>query len=371
MQPKLDDQLADHLAKYTDIWYRMESAGHPPAAGKSEVTDWILDTALQPADVSNLFRAERFYLAQNWTEFLRFRPTHASIFRSEPSNCSQLMNTAVPLQLWSDAARNALVPRNLQAQIAQAGWVRAVILQDRNQARLLATHLAALKPELTAEMRAYLAETDPAAASFDAVFLMLRAPGFEPQIRPGWSRETQVLKRDAFRDNWWDLISGNQLRPTQAPEDLLELYPDGKFVSAATPAKQRKAGDAEWSKQVSPCSTPATLIRPGPLRQNTAIENYAAGSLFSSTHNPVGLWPVLQICATTASNGASGTRIADTWPSRQSHRRISNNRDSWPATSLLCSALTDTESANGNVQTTCSAPSFPSFLTLLSAICRG
>jgi hypothetical protein len=74
MQPKLDDQLADHLAKYTDIWYRMESAGHPPAAGKSEVTDWILDTALQPADVSNLFRAERFYLAQNWTEFLRFAP---------------------------------------------------------------------------------------------------------------------------------------------------------------------------------------------------------------------------------------------------------------------------------------------------------
>src|SRR5580704_14508877 len=74
---------------------------------------------------------------------------------------------------------------------------------------------------------------------------------------------------------------------------------------------------------------------------------------FSSTHNPVGLWPVLQMCATISSNGASGTRIADTCPSRQSHNRISNSRDSCPATNRLCRLLTDTESANGNVQTTC------------------
>ncbi len=162
------------------------------------------------------------------------------------------MNTTVPLQLWSDAAHNNLIPRNLQTQIAQVGWVRAIILHDRTSARTFAQRLALLKPELTAEMHAYLAEPDPAAANFDAVFLMLRAPGFEPQLRPGWGRETAVLKRDILRDNWWALNSGNQFQAAASAgcrqDPGLDLYPDGKFISAAIPAQQREAGNAEWSK---------------------------------------------------------------------------------------------------------------------------
>jgi hypothetical protein len=338
MQPKLGDRLSDDLAEYTDVWYHMEP-GHLPAAGKSEVTDWILaiqaggenarkwpakptlpwllaalmwtksdpalmdaaravkpdspayatasyygilrqiqagqtdaarvwtDEALQqkePHQVSNLFRAERFYLAQNWTEFLRFAPrtpVSSDLVQDMPlsdnvanhsrpafdMDASQLLNTTVPLQLWSDATRNNLIPRNLQAQIAQAGWVRAVILHDRNAARAFAQRLAILKPELTAEMRAFLAEPDPSAANFDAVFLMLRAPGFEPQLRPGWGRETAVLKRDIFRDNWWTLNAGSQFTPPlQEPEG--DLYPNGKFISTAIPAQQREAGNTEWAK---------------------------------------------------------------------------------------------------------------------------
>jgi hypothetical protein len=329
MQPTLGGHLSRDLADYTDIWYHMQSSGHLPSAGKSEVTDWILaiqhggenarkwpakptlpwllaaimwnksddlinaaravkpdspayataayygilrqiqsgqtdaartwtDEALQqkePLQVSNLFRAERFYLSQNWTEFLRFAPRTpvSSDLGPVPRNeegkpafdldASQLMNTAVPLELWSDAAHNNLIPRNLQTQIAQAGWTRAVILHNRNAARAFAQSLAILKPELMTEMRAYLAEPDPAAANFDAVFLMLRAPGFEPQLRPGWGRETAVLKRDILRDNWWAVK-----QPEQAPADLLDLYPGSKFISAAIPAQQREAGSAERSK---------------------------------------------------------------------------------------------------------------------------
>ncbi len=42
MQPKVGARLSGDLADYTDIWYHMQSSGHLPAAGKSEVTDWIL-----------------------------------------------------------------------------------------------------------------------------------------------------------------------------------------------------------------------------------------------------------------------------------------------------------------------------------------
>ena len=330
MQPKLGDRLSDDLADYTDIWYHMQSSGHLPAAGKSEVTDWILaiqhggdnaakwrakptlpwllaalmwtksddpdlidaaravkpaspayataayygirrqiqagqtdaartwtDEALQqnaPPQVSNLFRAERFYLAQNWTEFLRFAPRTpvASDLGPVPPNeagkpafdldAAQLLNTTVPLRLWSDATHNNLMPRNLQTQLAQAGWTRAIILNDRNTASAFAQRLAILKPELATDMRKYLAEPDPAAAHFDAIFLMLHAPGFEPRLRPGWGRETPVLRHDIFRDNWWALDS------PQSPGDLLNPYLGGKFISAAISAPQREAGNSEWSK---------------------------------------------------------------------------------------------------------------------------
>lgn len=337
MRPKLGNRLSDDLTDYTDIWYDMQSSGHLPTAGKSEITDWVLaiqeggdnaqkwrakptlpwllaalmwtksdpdlvdaaravkpdspayatatyygilrqiqsgqtsaarqwaDEALrqkQPLAVLNVFRAERFYLAQNWTEFLRFAPRMpvSSDYGSVPPDdqgkpafdldAAQLMNTTMPLQLWSDATYNNLIPRNLQAQIAQAGWVRAIILRDRNSARIFAQRLTTLKPELATEMRAYLAEPDPSAANFDAIFLMLRAPGFEPQLRSGWGREAPALRRDIFRDNWWALNSGNPGAgvPPQAPENLFDLYPDGKFISAAIPPPQREVGSAEWTK---------------------------------------------------------------------------------------------------------------------------
>ena len=47
-----------------------------------------------------------------------------------------------------------------------------------------AQRVAQLKPELATHMQGYLAEKDPAAARFFAVFLMLRAPGLEPVVRP-------------------------------------------------------------------------------------------------------------------------------------------------------------------------------------------
>ncbi len=172
----------------------------------------------------NLLRAERLAMARDWTEFLRYstrRPVAVDYGDGNPdqpfapgtpskaiafdADSVVPMNRMVPLSRWVDAASNALVPPELQADIAQAGWVRAVVLQDRDAARALAARLAQLRPDRAAGMRGYLAESDPRAAQFAAMFLVLRNPGFSPELRVGLDRLTPVAKLDEFRDNWWNL----------------------------------------------------------------------------------------------------------------------------------------------------------------------
>jgi hypothetical protein len=172
----------------------------------------------------NLLRAERLAMARDWTEFLRYStrsPVAVDFGDGNPdqpfapgtprravafdADSVAPMNRVVPLSRWIDATSNALIPPDLQADIAQAGWVRAIALEDRDAAHALAGRLAQLRPPLAAAIRGYLAESDPQAEQFAAVFLMLRNPGFSPELRTGLGRLTPVAKLDEYRDNWWSL----------------------------------------------------------------------------------------------------------------------------------------------------------------------
>jgi hypothetical protein len=169
------------------------------------------------------------------------------------ADATESLNKAAPIQLWIDAARNPAVPASLQGQIAQAGWVRAVLLNDAVAAKALAQRTAELTPELRAEMRDYLAKGDPAEARFAAIFLMLRGPGFTPVIRPGFPREAGILERDMLRDNWWHFDGPSGYRDPEPGnhEALYDLYPDGKFIPPDfLPKDQRAAGEAEWHKLI-------------------------------------------------------------------------------------------------------------------------
>jgi hypothetical protein len=180
----------------------------------------------QSDSTRNLLRAERQAMARDWTEFLRYstrRPVAVDYGDGNPdqpfgpntpakavaldTDSVEPMNRMVPLALWSDAASNTWIPAELQADIAQSGWVRALVLEDRDSARAFAMRLAQLRPDLAAGMRAYLAETDPQAAKFAAVFLMLHDPGFSPELRAGLGRLDRITKLDEYRDNWWTLRS--------------------------------------------------------------------------------------------------------------------------------------------------------------------
>lgn len=208
----------------------------------------------QSPDVHNEFLAQRFKLARGWEEFLRFAPrtlvaVNYGIYGDSPveysgsvlSRATPLFetdftapfNSEVPLARWVDAASNALLPSALRADIAQAGWVRAVVLHRNTEARSLAQRLAELRPPLRPGMQNWIGEKDPQAAQFAAILLMMRTPGLQPIVREGLGRLTDERKIDDFRDNWWNLSEPTAAQPT--PSEFL-------------PEPERATGRDEWQQ---------------------------------------------------------------------------------------------------------------------------
>jgi len=243
----------------------LRARGQPDEARRW--TDAALAAKL-PMEVQNPMRAERLALARDWTEFLRYAPRRPvamdQVATDEPlsdagkgaegpafdRDAVDALNRKVPLGLWVDASRNPLVPGRLQAQIAQSGWVRAVLLGHSEQAHKLARRVAELSPELAAAMHAYEAEKAADAARFNAILLMLRTPGLEPVVRAGFGRELQVTRRDPFRDNWWKLKapSGNGEPPADNSPALFLNEP------------QRDSGAKEWDDLLAAAATGSTCL---------------------------------------------------------------------------------------------------------------
>jgi hypothetical protein len=219
-----------------------------------------------PRAAENAFRGERLSVARDWTEFLRYAARNPVAEQADaPLDAAQdrtafdhdvtdALNQRVPLALWADGSASRFVPASLQADIAQAGWVRAILLDRTEDAVALARRTAVLRPELAAGLQAYAAEKSPEAARFAAVLLMLRTPGLHPVVRPGFGRETKVDKLDEFRDNWWQLTSPQPpdyrvTVPAQAP-------PSADFL----PGPQRAEGQKEWESLLANAATGANYL---------------------------------------------------------------------------------------------------------------
>jgi hypothetical protein len=200
-----------------------------------------------PAAARNQLLAERLKVARDFSEFLRFAPRQivGVDYVGDPEESPRKgpmfdddavdwLNRQVPLSRWDEAARSELLPWSMRAQISKAGWVRAVILGRDAEARSLADLVAELDAGLSAGMREYIAEKEPANARYDAVVLMLRRPGLEPRVRSGLGRLARPARIDDFRDNWWSMTKecqsqAGRLRPAS-------------FLSDS----ERRAGEEEW-----------------------------------------------------------------------------------------------------------------------------
>jgi hypothetical protein len=177
----------------------------------------------------NAFLAERFAVARDFQELLRYAPRQpmaATVAEADQDmehqwrkvdtsttfdrDSAGAFNSKLPLRYWAEAAGAETLPRRLRGEIAAAGWVRAVLLDQPELARQLASRAAELRPELAESMRRYAAEQAPDRARFDAAYTMLRNPGLAPIVRTGFGRLAKVNRMDDLRDNWWLLQAGNQ-----------------------------------------------------------------------------------------------------------------------------------------------------------------
>ena len=240
------------------------------------------DAAALPNSSVNLFRAERMKAAASWEEFLKYsvrmsagsavaftqytgdaqpemEEPNAPQAKPRPGldvDATKILNEQTPVDLLLDAAGKEPLPQSIRREIAAAGWVRSILLQDEKTARSLAPVLQNLAPELKPLLQSYLDAGDARARNFAAVFLMLRNPGLRPFVQVGFGRETPVNKIDDLRDNWWcsfapaanGSLPGYYRNASIIGEPLREIYRDGAPKAQFFSPDDLARGQREWSQ---------------------------------------------------------------------------------------------------------------------------
>lgn len=215
-------------------------------AGKSDQARAQLDDLLArqkarlPASSLNLFLGLRMRLAKNLTEFLTFAqrlPAGFSWNEDERELAADLgddsdqkaivgrsffdldatrtLNEQVPLGVLQEAAESKVLPEHLRRDLAQAAWLRAVLLDQPETARQLVPTLKTLAPELKPLLDDYQSALADEASKFSAIYLWLKTPGLQPIVTSGVGRRTPLSEQDQFRENWW---CGAAFKPESPPE---------------------------------------------------------------------------------------------------------------------------------------------------------
>ena len=195
--------------------------------------------------------------ARNLDEFLQSAPRQAIgvttyLDSSDPEICAKLperlnqfcqqptdpmfdsdaaveFTQAMPTRVLVQAATSTRLPPTLRIEVAQAAWVRAILLNQDTDARQLVPTISPLEPEIAPQLKAYDEETSPAARTFAAVFLILHRPEMHPYVNAGAARVTASGEIDNFRDNWWCSPAprvGNEIGPAgrNGSQDFYEMY---------------------------------------------------------------------------------------------------------------------------------------------------
>jgi len=122
--------------------------------------------------------------------------------REEPAfdwDSVNIFNEELPLVLWVRASASAVVPKPLQAEIAQAGWYRAVLVENRAAARQLMTRLVEVNPERGADGKGFLAARDADEEHFGALYFVLQDTVSPMLSSPGSTARMEMAKDAAHK----------------------------------------------------------------------------------------------------------------------------------------------------------------------------
>ena len=234
----------------------------------------IGERMMAASDLSDfLSRAPRIPAALSWNDDGREIPAELSDITEENKgligrqffdfDSTKVLNTQIPLSLWKEAAASRSLPTHLRRDVAQAAWMRAVLIDDNKTADDLVPALKALAPDLTSGLDDFLKTTEPDAKRFSALYTWLKNPGLEPVVDQGVGRESPLSKQDIYRDNWW--CTGTTIAPPEAtPPDTEERT---SFTSSSIHGPyfltdaQRTTGQKEWTALSSLGAMPDYLCK--------------------------------------------------------------------------------------------------------------
>ena len=293
-----------------------------------------LDSILsRPGSARNLFLATRMRLARTFGEFLRDAPrapigseTEGIEWRNPPAtkpsplfdaDSAALFNGKLPLSLFLQAVTSKHLSPALRRDVALAGWVRAVLLDENAVAKSLVPAAMELAPELRSDLSDFLSANGSKEV---AAFIILKHPGMRPWVTAGYPRgvrmaspgaigSTLALDRiDEYRDNWWYSLATDsgeakwwinhfRLR-AEIPKPLQMLYPSGvsewpDFLSA----EQKSAAESEWKRLSSLPTAPNYLAMqvagwarraPGDPRIPAALHQAVRATRYGCTDDATG-----------------------------------------------------------------------------------
>jgi hypothetical protein len=234
-------------------------------SGKLDQARAMLDDLLAkhrarvPLTSVNLFLGQRMRLAANLEEVLKFAQRMPSGFSwgeddremlAEPSEDSELdkslagqtlfdtdgaelLNAKLPLSVLQQAATSKVLPERLRRDVAQATWLRAVVLDDPRVAKQLAPNLKTLAPESAPLLDDYLAAQPEDARKFSAIYAWLKLPGLQPIAHSGIGRRSALDKQDEYRDNWWCAAAMSTATGTDEAKETTEKKDESAASVAA------------------------------------------------------------------------------------------------------------------------------------------
>lgn len=210
---------------------------------------------------------------------------------------SELFNRKFPLSVWRQAAESKTLPAHLRIDVAQAAFLRAVILGDFKTADALAPTLKALLPEVTSYLAKYLAATQPDAKKFSALYLWLNFPGFEPVVDAGIGRHSMAFKdQDSYRDNWWCTAA---FPPDKEPSSDSVAAAAKEVMPAFLSSAQRSAGEKDSATLNAIGAAPNYLAReviqwatrsPADSRVPEALHLAVKSTRYGCTDKQTGRW---------------------------------------------------------------------------------
>ncbi len=146
-----------------------------------------------------------------------------------------IVNELAPLSTIAKLATDPVLPDKVRLNLAQAGWVRSILLKDEKVAMTLSPVLRQLRPQLSAGLNAYERASSPSDKEIAAYSVILHNPAMRPYATSGLERETAFDKIDSYRDNWWceqaPAAPISSYSPAAEEEEKKVIKPEAAFLS--------------------------------------------------------------------------------------------------------------------------------------------